>query len=81
VSAATSFPTTIEAAWLYTINPTTGVATLVGQIKDGSGGSFNGGLSGIAFETSPEPGTIGLMFIGLTALAFSRRRLLKRWPF
>jgi hypothetical protein len=77
VSAATSFPSTIEKAYLYTINPTTGVATLVSQIEDANGDAFDGGLSGIAFET-PEPATFGLMFLGLTGLALRRRRRFKR---
>lgn len=79
VSAATSFPSTIEKAYLYTINTTTGVATLVNQIEDSNGNSFDGGLSGIAFESStPEPGTLGLMFLGLTGLALFQGRLFKR---
>lgn len=83
VSGSTKFPKTIDAAFLYTINPITGVATLVAQIEDSMGNPYSGGLSGIAFEPAttapaPEPGTMGLMLAGLAGLAFSRRRLLKR---
>jgi hypothetical protein len=70
----------VDAAWLYTIDPSTGLATLVSQIEDSGGNPFDGGLSGIAFEagSTPEPGTLGLMFLGLSGLALGRRRLFKR---
>jgi hypothetical protein len=56
---------------LYTMDPTTGAATLVGPY----GGSGTN-LVGLAFLT-PEPGTIGLVLVGLGLLgrkAHSRRK-------
>jgi len=73
----------VNSAFLYTIDPTTGVATLVSQIEDTDGDPFSGGLSGIAAEAAPagpvpEPASIGLMFLGLSTLALNRRRKSKR---
>jgi hypothetical protein len=51
---------------LYTMDPTTGVSTLVGPY----GNSTN--LVGLAFLT-PEPGTVGLMLGGLALLGLRAR--------
>ena len=52
---------------LYTMDPTTGAATLVGPY-----GGNNTNLVGLAFLT-PEPGTIGLVLAGLALLGLKVR--------
>jgi hypothetical protein len=52
---------------LYTMNPTSGAATLVGAY----GSSTN--VVGLAFLGTPEPGTIGLLLAGLGLLISVRR--------
>jgi hypothetical protein len=77
VSGTAGLGGTFHTSNLYSLNIVTGNATLIGAIVDSLSNPFDGGLSGIAVET-PEPGTIGLMLLGLAGLAFGRRRLLKR---
>jgi hypothetical protein len=52
---------------LYTVNPVTGATSLIGPITSGD-------VSGIAFLTAmPEPGTLTLMLVGVSAAAIVSR--------
>jgi hypothetical protein len=61
---------------LYTVNAATGAVTLVGA----NGATAGFGIDGIAFGPTvgtavPDPAsTLGLLALGLAALAFHRRR-------
>lgn len=56
------------ATGLYSINLSTGAATLMGE--------FNGTLSGLTVSAVPEPGTWALMLAGVGLLGFSAKRRL-----
>ncbi len=56
-----------DAAQLFTINPNTGAETLVGS----TGSNFIGGLG---FAPVPEPSALGLLAIGIVALAYRALR-------
>lgn len=56
---------------LYTMNPTTGAATLVGPY----GSATN--VVGLAF-IAPEPGTVGLLLSGLAFVAWKARKQVRR---
>jgi len=63
----------VGAAGLYTINLSTGAATLVGQI-----GPSGQDITGLAIVLVPEPATFGLMGLGTAGLLyFARRRARK----
>ncbi len=51
---------------IYTINLGTGAATLLGQ--------YNGTLSGLTIAPVPEPGTYGMLLLGLGVVGFKLRR-------
>jgi PEP-CTERM motif len=61
------FGGTGDSAQLFTINPLTGIETLVGS----TGRNFVGDF---AFTPVPEPGTLGLLALGLFGIAAHARR-------
>lgn len=57
---------------LYSFDPFSGANVLIGSLADNAGLVQN--ISGIAASTVPEPGTLGLLGIGLIGLALIRRK-------
>lgn len=64
--AALNLDNGVLTTGLYGINLMTGQATLMGE--------FNGTLTGLTVSPVPEPGTVGLMGLGVAALLWARRR-------
>jgi hypothetical protein len=64
--AALNLDNGVLTTGLYGINLMTGQATLMGE--------FNGTLTGLTVSPVPEPGTVGLMGLGVAGLLWARRR-------